>query len=334
MRNRVLLLSTLAMFAGAALHAQTCSQPSLCSQGATVSLDYGEYLDQVASEFTSEGVSLTFSFTVGGGTLPPGLTLAPNGLLSGVLTQAGTFTFTLNFTVTLTYQGETVFAETAPFPQDFVVTPYGGSKTAAVNPTGLSFSLTQGGSAKMQSVTISNFSTLAATFSASASTNSGGNWLSVSPATGSAASFGSGSIVVSADPSHLSPGTYSGTVSITLGSQQTAVSVVAVVTSNQPTLEISQTGLTFEAVVGGGVTGAGTISVVNTGGGTLNYSASASTTSGSNWLSVSPSSGSATAANAGSVTVSVNPGGSQSGLITARFNSPRRELRLKRRPWC
>ena len=50
-------------------------------------------------------------------------------------------------------------------------------------------------------------------YQASAATNNGGNWLSVSPATGNTSSAAAGQSSVTVDPSGLSAGVYTGTVS-------------------------------------------------------------------------------------------------------------------------
>jgi uncharacterized protein (TIGR03437 family) len=315
MRTRGLVLALLCFSGAAALHAQTatCGQTFSCPQGSSFSFDFGQYFSQLGSLFAGSGITYTFSFSVGGGTLPPGLTVSSSGLISGTLTTAGTYDFTLNFTQVLIYMGVTYLNETVPFPLDFIVTGYTGPQTT-VNPPGLNFNLTQSGAAVTQSISVSNFGSQAAQFSASASTGSGGSWLTISPSSGSTASFGSSSIVVTANPAKLTTGTYSGTVTISVaGGQSYSVPVIAVVTSNQPSMQLSQTGERFEAVSGGTATPPQAITVLNTGAGTLNFSAAAATVSGGGWLVVSPSSGSSTAAKSASVMVSVNPAGLATG---------------------
>ncbi len=319
------MLSILGVYGAAALHAQTatCGASFECPQGSSFSFDFGQYFSQINGEISGTGFTYSFSFALGGGTLPPGLTVTPSGLISGTLTTAGTYNFSLNFTEALTYQGATVFSETVPFPLSFIVTPYSGPQVT-VDPPGLNFNLTQGGTAATESINISNFTGQTAQFSATVATGSGGTWLSASPSSGSAASFGSSSVVVTADPTHLTPGTYSGTVMISItGGQSYSISVLAVVSSNQPVLLISQTGATFQAVAGGTATSPQTIGVLNPGGGTLNFSAAASTISGGNWLSVTPSSGSSTFSSFAVVTVSVNPAGLQPGTYygTIQFSA-------------
>jgi uncharacterized protein (TIGR03437 family) len=322
MTLRVLMLSLVGLLGCAALNAQAlppCGiyDTTACTVGSSISFDFGQFFDleEIASIFNTddEGVTFTYSFAVTSGTLPPGLTLTSSGLLSGTLAAAGQFQVTITLTETLAAPSiDFSDSFSTPFPIAITVGGYTGP-SATVEPSGLSFNLTQNGAGVTQSLTISNYGTQALPFSASATTTSGGNWLQLSSTGGSVASFGTSSLGVTADPSQLAPGTYSGTVTISAGGQDYAVSVVAVVTGSQPNLALSQTGLTFDAVSGGTATSPQAIAVLNQGAGTLDFTAAVSTISGGNWLSVSPSSGSSSATAAGSVTVTVNPAGLQPG---------------------
>jgi uncharacterized protein (TIGR03437 family) len=127
-----------------------------------------------------------------------------------------------------------------------------------------------------------------ATFTATASTQSG-NWLSVSPATSAAPA----TLTVTADPGNLTPGTYSGIVAIAGGSQPVPpVTVTMTVAAAKPILLLSQTALSFTAVVAGGAPLPQDFGILNIGQGSLNWTAQASVLSGSvNWLSLSSTSG-------------------------------------------
>lgn len=59
----------------------------------TSGVDYSNGVAQALAGNTTSGTPLTWSVT--NGNLPPGVTLAANGALSGIPTQAGTFTFTV-----------------------------------------------------------------------------------------------------------------------------------------------------------------------------------------------------------------------------------------------
>jgi uncharacterized protein (TIGR03437 family) len=287
-----------------------------CSVGSSFSFDFAQLfeLQTLASIFNGiDDVEFTYTFDANGGGLPPGVTLSPSGLLSGTFTQSGLFSFNIDLTETLKFQGMEIFSETVPIPFEFNVTDYSG-QLLTVAPGSLGFNLMQSGTASTQSLTVTNHGSQSAPFSASVSTGSGGNWLKIAPSAGSAPAFGSAAIAVTADPSQLQAGTYSGSVTVaTAGSPSSTISVVAVVSGTQPTLELSQSGLRFQAVQGGGATSPQSITVLNPGAGTLNFTASVSTISGGSWLSVSPGSGSSTGSKAGSVTVSVNPAGLKPG---------------------
>ena len=115
-----------------------------------------------AQTITASGGTGFKSFTVTAGSLPPGLTLSPNGLLAGVPSSAGTFTFTVGATDQLGESTTRSFSlvinsalgitpGTLPdlplsleFNQTFTSSGGTGSKTFAVTsgtlPTGLSLS--------------------------------------------------------------------------------------------------------------------------------------------------------------------------------------------------
>jgi uncharacterized protein (TIGR03437 family) len=321
---RGLVLSLIGFCGSAALHAQIPVLPACltsfgegssvgCSVGTSYSFDFGQLfgLEELASAVNgADGLALLYSFTASGN-VPTGLTLSSSGLLSGTLAAAGDFSFTLTISLTLDYEGAPIITESIPLPFEFVVTGYTGPQLT-VDPQALSFNLTQGGAPVTQSVTITNYGNQTVQFSASATTSSGGNWLQLSSTSGPIASLGSSGLSITADPSKITAGagTYSGAVTVSIpGEPSAVVSVLAVVAGTQPNIVLSQTGATFDAVAGGTATSPQTITVLNPGAGTLDFTASASTIAGGDWLSVSPSSGSSSSASAGSVTVSVNSAG-------------------------
>jgi uncharacterized protein (TIGR03437 family) len=81
-----------------------------------------------------------------------------------------------------------------------------------------------------------------------------------------------------------------------------------------PAIALSSTSLTFKLAATGSTPTTQTLVVSNSGQGTLNWAAAATTTSGGAWLSVSPASGNTLAGQAGStVTVTASPSGLASG---------------------
>ncbi len=79
-----------------------------------------------------------------------------------------------------------------------------------------------------------------------------------------------------------------------------------------PTIGVSPSSLSFTATVGGGNPASQSVSITNTGGGTLNWSAS----SNASWLSVSPASGTAPSTLTASVNISGLSAGTYNGTIT------------------
>ncbi len=80
--------------------------------------------------FTQSGGAGTVTFSISAGALPPGLSLAPSGVLSGTPTQSGTFNFTVkatdangcmgtrNYTLTINNPGTAARAKKADFDGD------------------------------------------------------------------------------------------------------------------------------------------------------------------------------------------------------------------------
>jgi adhesin/invasin len=274
--------------------------------GVPFSLNFGYGLSELASSLSSDGLQISYSFAASGGSLPPGLTMSASGLLSGTPTTPGNFTFTITFTFNISGDGESV-GDSTPFTLSLDVVGNGGPAVTA-NPGALSFTLTEGSaSVPTQSVVIANTGTAAQTFTATATTNSGGNWLSVSPGAGAVAPFTSSSVSVNVDPGKLGAGTYLGTVSISISpaDQQMDIAVIVTVSASGPQLQISQSGLFAQTVAGGANPPSQSITVLNGGSGSLNFSVSTSTTSGGQWLSASPASGTATASASSSVTINI-----------------------------
>jgi uncharacterized protein (TIGR03437 family) len=276
--------------------------PTAATVGVPYTFDFGQVLGlqqipQVA------GVSFTYSFTLAGGNLPTGISLSASGLLNGTPTTAGQYSFTLTLALTVSAMGYSQSVN-IPFPASINVKG-GTGPQLSVQPGLLSFPFTIGAAASSQSVSVINQGPQAVAYSSSASAKTGGSWLSVAGA-GSAPPFGQASIQVTADPTGLDAGTYTGYVTVTAGAGQFNVSVVMTITGSQQIISLSQTGLTFRAVSGGGAPAPQSYGVLNGGAGSLTWTATGATLSGSNWLSWTPLNGSSSAAAASPVSVHVN----------------------------
>jgi uncharacterized protein (TIGR03437 family) len=189
----------------------------------------------------------------------------------------------------------------------------------------ISFTLPKGAPARSTTVLISNDGGQTLTYNAAPHVESGGNWLSVSPASGSATPGKPSTLTVVANPAALLPGVYSGGVSIVTGAGSQDIPVILTVSDNPQAVLLTQSGLSFTAVAKGGVIPPQAFGVVNAGTGVMNWTADVLTTSGGNWLQISPARGSSEAAAAApQVTVSVNALGLAQGAYygTVRVSAP------------
>jgi len=131
-------------------------------------------------------------------------------------------------------------------------------------------------------------------WTASVSTATGGNWLSMAPASGASGT----SVQVTVSSAALAVGAYSGTITITSSSPGIAnptvtIPVSLLVRSTTPTFAVTPASLTFSATPGGTAPPAQTVSLQNAGAGVLNWTATVTTASGGNWLVVTPLGGAA-----------------------------------------
>lgn len=195
------------------------------------------------------------------------------------------------------------------------VLPAPASPVLAVSPGLLAFSGSQGGGNQTASLQISNSGGGPLSYSLAASTSSGGNWLSVSGTSGTATPAAPSTVTLTAAAGSLAPGTYSGSISVTGGGSTVKVPVTLSVSAPNPIILISQTALSFTAVAQGGMPLSQSFGVLNTGTGSMNWSASSSTTSGGNWLQVTPASGTVQTpfTDVSMVSVNVNPTGLSAG---------------------
>ncbi len=186
----------------------------------------------------------------------------------------------------------------------------GSPPTISLSPPSLqTFSAVVGGSNPApQTITINNSG--GGTLSWQASDNQ--NWLSLSSTSGSAGAV----VTVSISIIGLSAGNYTGTITITAtGATNTPLNVPITLTVNSPspTISLSPPSLqTFSAVVGGSNPAPQTITINNSGGGTLSWQASDT----QNWLSLSSTSGSAGAVVTVSISITGLSADNYTGTIT------------------
>jgi uncharacterized protein (TIGR03437 family) len=281
------------------------------------------------SGLTLSASSMTFAAAVGGSA--PAQSLAVSSSPSGTVFTAaisvntpsggnwlsitpssGNLTTPQNLTVTVntsglaagTYSGDiglTANGATLTVPVNLVVGSTGLAGNITLSPSTLSFSAVSGGAEPAsQTLTVSSAAGSAGVgFTAAASST--GNWLSVSPTSGTTQA----NLSVSVNQANLSAGNHTGTITVTPtgGTAQEVQVTINVVSQPGVTVSPGSLSFSFQAGSGGSVT-PGQLTVTASGG-TASFQASAS--SSGNWLSVTPTSGSTSTS--ATLTVQVNPAG-------------------------
>jgi uncharacterized protein (TIGR03437 family) len=174
--------------------------------------------------------------------------------------------------------------------------------------------LSQGSSPATGKVTVSNSGGGTLQFSAQANSDQG-TWLSLSGSGfGTATPSTPASLGFTADPAGLTPGLYSGRITVTDANStaQAIVNVTLTVNQGSQLLAPSQSGLTFSAVTGGPTPPLQSFTVSSQGVGSLSWTVQPQTVANplaplANWLGITPAGGSSTSGQTGSpVEVSVN----------------------------
>ena len=195
-----------------------------------------------------------------------------------------------------------------------------GSNALSVSPTTLTFGYTTGGSTpSSQQVSVTSQGSSAVTFTL-AYTVVSGNWLVLTTSGGNAIPTGTSEVtgfnfLVYANPTGLAAGTYNGTITLTL-LNGTAVSIpVTLTVTGGSTVSATPATLTFSYAVGASTPAAQSITVTGAGNAALSFTATASTTSGGNWLTVTPTSGNTPASLSVTVAPSSLSAGTYSGTV-------------------
>ena len=214
------------------------------------------------------------------------------------------------YTATITINALVASPATQSIAVTFVVDP-GQPPTLKLDHDSVSFGFPKQGTARSQLVQVKNAGGGALSFTVTTSTQSGGQWLSASPASGSATPGSPALLTITADPTSLQTGTYQGMVTVTAGSQSQTVLVVASVSALNQAILLGQAGLSFLAVSGGGIVPPQSFGVYNVGTGVMSWNVATSTVSGGAWLQATPNTGTSDASSSTipRVTVTVNPAG-------------------------
>lgn len=164
---------------------------------------------------------------------------------------------------------------------------------AAAAPSSLTFNFTAGATAAAtQSITLTNGSASNKTFTASVS--GAGGALSLSPASGTVPPFTTVSVPVTARPSGLAVGTYTGRIAVAFGSGESFSIPVTVIVAAAAAPTVAPSGLQFAGVAGVDFPQSSTVTLLNIPAG-ANVSATTFAADGNtSWLSVVLGNGSAT----------------------------------------
>jgi uncharacterized protein (TIGR03437 family) len=257
----------------------------------TVALGYS------ATCTASAGVA-PYIWAIKPGSLPAGIALTPS---AATATVAGTPTTAGSFSYSVTVTDSSTPPLTASQAYSGTINPAGTSTSLTVSPTSLTFNARTDDTSLPPSQSVSVFCNTVAPFTVTATST--GNWLGVSPATGTTPA----GFAVTANTAGLAAGAYSGQITVTSpAANPPSVTIpvslnIAAVTPAQ--LNVSPSSVILSAVQGGAAVQQQLV-VSNLGGGTLNFTA---TSSGGSWLTLNNTSGFATPAIQGLVTFTLNP---------------------------
>jgi hypothetical protein len=177
--------------------------------------------------------------------------------------------------------------------------------TLGVSPSSLSFSAAPGGSnPASQTISVTNLGTGTLGWTV----NSSASWLHVSPPNGT----NTGAVTASVSISGLTAGTYTATLVVTApAATNSPMTVPVTLVVAPPTLSVNPSNLSFSAFQGQGNPASQTLSIMNSGSGTVQWTVTSSAT----WLTLSPASGTAPSV----LSVSVNTSGLALGVYNANI---------------
>jgi len=303
----------------------TVLQPSLAVSPGTVfftalqgsSLISAQQVTISSSNSLSFNWTLTVSTSAGGNWL---MATTTSGAVSGSAQSAVILTVDASRLGAGTYRGtvtiSAVGATNSPQTVDVVLTVVGAAGAAlGLSQQYLNFQAVQGGANPApQTLSITNAGTGTLSWSATAETSSGGQWLRISSGLGTAPS----SLTISADITGLAQSVYQGQVTLrNLTANETRIiSVVLTVSKTQPILLPTQTGFLFVGVEGSLVIGPQSFAIQNAGQGKMDWQIQVNLPAGGDWLRVSPTSGTSDAAVsvAPTVTLLVDPSKLRAGV--------------------
>lgn len=161
-----------------------------------------------------------------------------------------------------------------------------------VEPSAISLSGTRGSGPITRRLRIRNAGGGPLLFEASQTPSPPVSWLTVAPASGRTIG-GISVLIITVDPGSLEAGSYATAVTVyspTTG-QRVNVPVTFSISEDRAVIRLSQTGLPFTGVVGGGAIPPQKFEILNSGSGSLRWELRTTTLRGGDWLSVSQESG-------------------------------------------
>ena len=183
----------------------------------------------------------------------------------------------------------------------------------SANPNSLSFVFAPGSTlAQSQGVSLSSSSTTITNYTATAITNSGTPWLSVSPSAGTLP----GNLQVTVNPVGLTAGTFDAAVAVNAPGTNGISIPVLVTIQGVPSLNVSPAQLSFGYQLGTTAPAAQTLTLSSSTGANVPFTATTQTTSCGNWIVLSQNSG----ATPSTLSVQVNTSDLAAGTCGGQIN--------------
>ena len=270
--------------------------PTLTVSPASLSFTYrpdtGLPAQQSLSLFTT-GTATSFSVSVNGSFLSatPSGGQTPSSVAVSVVNVAGLAPGTYNGQVMIS--ASSVNPPSVTVPVMLIVQAVPAPQLTLVQ-SQVAYGLTQGSAAVQSQLLVANSGGGVLSFTTSVT---GCSCVSVSTGSGQASAGTPAAVAYTVNPAGLPPSTYFSQIVINASDgEQVTVPVTTAVNALTQSMVLTQTGLLFGTVAQGAAPPTQSFSIINAGQGTMNWSVTAQTLSGTaGWLSVSPSSGSVAA---------------------------------------
>jgi uncharacterized protein (TIGR03437 family) len=195
-----------------------------------------------------------------------------------------------------TFTGSVTIKASTASPNQIVIpvtvnVPSTGAAVLSVSATPITFSLAVGGSSALVQRTVSNTGAGFLSFTASVDPAYPAAWLTVTPSGGSVSVATPDTLLISASPGSLAAGTYGSDILVSGNGTVVHIPVTMTIGPAGAQILLSQVGLSFIGVAGAGNPSPQTFGILNSGVGSLDWTAAATTLSGGNWLQLNTTSG-------------------------------------------